>query len=925
MKNSVIAMKDIIKVFPFYITRICGGLIEEFNKLNLSDYTYYLNKTTEINENLIKIKENISVNLYKLIPKIKDYFFRNKLINIRRDVYNEREILSDEIVQITPYINKEIEKLLNEYVQNKNDSKYFEEQKNIFYLSKISGLRKRLIKLAKNPVFQKGILLSSSHFYKDLKGYINNKKTVDQRKIELTLIKYLSRMYFKTSPFSTFTNIALNKYCSNTDSLKLKSKYNTKNKPLKVKSYIYLNNYIFRYLKNLLEANSMIVKYIPLQLNKTITKNNSQYVFIANDRNREAVQKITATPALDYFNFLFTSNKQLTINNVKKIFKSNNPEKISNESIVSYIKQLLNYNFLEYNWEISELDPMWSDKLQNKLIQFSSILEIKELIDILYYINSSLQQYKSANAIRREAILEDIFLKIRNISRKLHHAGSLPEDELSSFSPKHKENTISHLSDKKASLNNIFTKKNETTFTFQPQNLIFEDTSVKLDNEIESKTVNDIISKLHLISKYSSMSNHLLNDHENMLYFFKKKYGLDSQIDVLKFYEDYSNKTTLTESKTKSGHYNSLSKSRNTLIEKKFQKIISVIKEEKQDFTNIISLHEKHLLLLKPDLSYSSIRKYKISLCAFLQLYKNKKNKQTAVLNGSSIGFGKMYSRFLYMFNPEITSLLRKWNTPEYPDVIFAENIDSSDLNVNMHPPLMKYKFETFPNDKNLNSSSQIAIKDLSVIFDKSMKKLQLIHKKSGKYLYFFDLGFQGPMGRSGLFKFINSFYTVHCIHPFPLISKINSYINKNNNIDIIPRIIYEDQIILQRKTWIVNKKILPYQQKTESNSDYFFRINRWRTENSIPKEIFIHINNNGDLTQDLTHKTDETIKKIGKDDYKPQYINFANPFLVDLFGKIINKVPNNLSFVEMLPNSNQLISINKQNRVTEFMVQWYY
>ena len=67
-----------------------------------------------------------------------------------------------------------------------------------------------------------------------------------------------------------------------------------------------------------------------------------------------------------------------------------------------------------------------------------------------------------------------------------------------------------------------------------------------------------------------------------------------------------------------------------------------------------------------------------------------------------------------------------------------------------------------------------------------------------------------------------------------------------------------------------------------------------------------------------------EQMKKLGRDDYKPQYISFRNPFLVKLFEKSLIKVPETLKLEEMLPASNQLVQIVNSRYVTEFVVQWY-
>ena len=63
--------------------------------------------------------------------------------------------------------------------------------------------------------------------------------------------------------------------------------------------------------------------------------------------------------------------------------------------------------------------------------------------------------------------------------------------------------------------------------------------------------------------------------------------------------------------------------------------------------------------------------------------------------------------------------------------------------------------------------------------------------------------------------------------------------------------------------------------------------------------------------------------KKIGRDDYKPQFLSFRNPILVRLFEKLVEKAPRTLTVSEMLPDTADLAAFGENHYVTEFVVQW--
>lgn len=125
----------------------------------------------------------------------------------------------------------------------------------------------------------------------------------------------------------------------------------------------------------------------------------------------------------------------------------------------------------------------------------------------------------------------------------------------------------------------------------------------------------------------------------------------------------------------------------------------------------------------------------------------------------------------------------------------------------------------------------------------------------------------------------------------------------------------------MQRKRWSVPVGKLPVQNQQESDASYFLRVNNWRKRHHIPDEVFVTVFS-GIFGQVADQKK---AGKIGPDDYKPQYIDFNNPLLVNLFSKLTRKVPFMMQVEEMLPRSEQMLKFGNQKFVTEHMVQWYH
>ncbi len=325
------------------------------------------------------------------------------------------------------------------------------------------------------------------------------------------------------------------------------------------------------------------------------------------------------------------------------------------------------------------------------------------------------------------------------------------------------------------------------------------------------------------------------------------------------------------------------------------------------------------------------------------------------VLNASLSGFGKMISRFMHIFEDGITEDVRSWNAATANGSILIEDCDASYFNANLHPPLMPHEIWMPGGHNTLPAEKQIPVTDLALRLASTGEHLELFHKTQNKTAYVFDLGFQGHGGRSQLFQLLEKFTRAEYLSYYPLLNAVSAatapkpaevkteetntaqanaeqanvaqvpaeQTKPQPRIRTRPRVIYEGQLVLQRKAWFVPKELLPLRTKQETDWQYFERLNSWRSEQGMPEEIFLFVNARENQNNQENVDTDAA-KRVTRDDYKPQYISFRNPFMVKLFDGLLSKVMSSLKIEEMLPNSEQMAEIAGKKYVTECVVQWY-
>jgi hypothetical protein len=280
---------------------------------------------------------------------------------------------------------------------------------------------------------------------------------------------------------------------------------------------------------------------------------------------------------------------------------------------------------------------------------------------------------------------------------------------------------------------------------------------------------------------------------------------------------------------------------------------------------------------------------------------------EKSVLNGISIGFGKQFARYIDLYDDEISNDFLENN--KNSDTILAELNDNSFFNGNLHPSLFEFSIST-PNTMKINDL-ELSIADL--IVKKIDHKWVLFHKKMNKRVIPIDFGIEHPSYRSPMYQLLNYFsYRV------PNFRIINENINSNlENKKQLPRIIVDNQLIIQRKTWFYEVKELPFLKKNETEIDYIERVQIWQNEQKLPKVVFVSIPRF--QPEDLEINTEA---KPQKDDYKPQMIDFQNPLLILLFSKIIQKVPSQMIIEEMLPSENEIFTIEEKKYILEVVIQ---
>ena len=329
------------------------------------------------------------------------------------------------------------------------------------------------------------------------------------------------------------------------------------------------------------------------------------------------------------------------------------------------------------------------------------------------------------------------------------------------------------------------------------------------------------------------------------------------------------------------------------------------------DFTSL-----SNYLGIKPDEINQS---YSLNSTGYLLQPFIKGNELMAYLHAGSIGYGRLWGRFLTGFPDLVTVALQKRNQTIQNDSILMELTDDSHNNASLHLPLTDAAFE-IPGGRFVSEEKfqKIGIEDIEIRWQENRQELEFWSIQYQRKIIPINLGLEAVQFRSPLLQILHSFSPsspsfANLINWIKL--PRHSILSKSF---ITPRLVFENRIVLKRKRWVISKVDLLSKNAGESDFEFYIRLNNWRDEIDLPRRAFLTIHDRS--FQKSIHE-DEI--EIQREWMKPQFIDFENPFMVRYFLNACKKVPYKLVIEEVLPNSSQLIKEREgRKRALEFGIE---
>jgi hypothetical protein len=880
-----------LTIFPYSLVRYPGLDYHLLDKWTFINYHETLAAHTLLKDNITELREAICDRLYELISLQTNDEQRQQLINLKRQIYNNKSISQDSLGFIQ---SNEVDNLLEKYIQwsdelsllIKNGAEGFDQQ--------LIDHRRYLQELTSNPVLQNGLLQSSPVVYQQLDDFRSADPVAFRQKeyrMEFSLLRYLTRIAFKTSPFSTFTYTGL---------MQLGDEAVTNRSDHQVKSSLKLNNTLFNYLISIAYHHPVINEQLIIKLNKTATIKNDKIHFLVNYNNVESFQILTATGLQLLILELFSDrHKKITLKELTTDLAIQ-VDGATDEAIKVYLLKLVSTGLLELSTNIAGIDPDWDTKLVSYL-QKNTIKQpaITLIIDLFDTLSSYKLQYVAANTRQRHVLLQQGEVKVNEVFGQLQSGAGLP---------------LRAADVSKPDAGQGFRVNQFTPYKFQAKHIFYEDCATDNIEILPAEEVGNIAAKVDMLLNALRPLDQMDVERGKMRDFFIGHYDTNNSIALIDFYQDYFLHVKKPEKQLQEDGKNTDDQTQNDWATSLEQKLGGLI-ENSGDEIAIPASFFKEL--------GAGVLSQQYAKGMFVQFFKKEVNgaeKAYGVVNAALPGMGKVNGRFLTLFDNEVTRQQVEFNNRLHEQYLKVELNDASSFNANIHPPLLSNEL-ALPGGNNIYPDDRhVHINDVTVRYNGVSRSLDLYYVDQP--VYAFDLCLESFYYRSNLYQMLLHFNTE--VRPTfkQFIKHIDTSFAKglpDQDAEILrlPRIVYDETVIIRRKSWRIKTAVIPVQKAPETNFEFYLRINQWRLDMDLPERSFVFLRRKTNF-----YNADD---KAGlTDDYKPQYISFSQPLLLEVLKKLLQRAGSYIHFEEMLPDPFISNDLTGSRQIKEYLIQWY-
>jgi len=725
-----------------FVCRVSGAPADGVDELRAQATLDRLARLHQVDAELARRREPLSQLLFHAIGAAgDDKPLRNRLITLKRELYNLRPGASarvtDEVLaslggdagQVRAFAA-----LLDERVA-------LEAAVRQAYTAETPELRARFRRLLDDADFRKGLMISSRALYGavDRWGQAAGEGKAElggkEEKTERGLLRYYTRMAMKATPFSTFCAILPGEFVEDGGGAGGEL-IRFHGDPRQKRSYVRINKFIYGLLYDHLRTRKPVRRALQVELNPTLREENGRLVYLTAIEAREVFQRLADNEVLELITSRFQGLGKPTLGDLIDALCADPQIEATPEEAEAYLDKLIEIGFLRFHTGIREQDSDWD-------LPFRALLDAidddhaRQSSQLLARLREVVEAYTDADIGERARMIEEMHTLLKDAIESMDVQQRLRRD--------------------------------------MP---FFEDATSPARAEVAlTPAVRRTFESWAEWVRVTSRVAWPRGEQATMRHFFDTFYPADGprRVPLLVFYEDFYREHFKAhvekEGKIRAGVQDDELKGYDAgnpfglefvkRLSEARDRVGELVRERWQAAPDAeeISLTAADVAEALQGVENTSAVCRSMGSFACLAPAEQPGGDPLLILGGGSYttGFGKYFSRFLYMLPDEVQEQVRRENASMTGELL-AEICGDAQFNANLHPPLLRWEI-SYPTGESGNAEEQIKSSDIFVEPDaEDPNLLRLVHGPTGQRVIPVDLGFLNPRMRPPLYQLVSRF-----------------------------------------------------------------------------------------------------------------------------------------------------------------------
>lgn len=920
-----------------FLCRIGGAPVERIHSLRDEPLWEFVSRLLRVEAKLELERHVISATLHKLIGATADDVQRRSMIRCRRNLFNLKRLSLDEVAAVRQATTPNDRERIEDFCALMDERGVLVRTLETAYADGLARVRTAFRHVTADHAFEAGLALSSESLCKNLDAYRSGRLSGASRvsQIERGLLRYFSRMAMKATPFSQFCVVVAGTvvapHSKDERGLRLEGDMGSR------RGAIRLNKKLFSVVWNYLRTRPEVKGRLLVELNSTLTCGDTHVRFLAARDGFEVFQTVRRNPAIDLLIDRLREKRGQSLASVARLLSESSEIECTLEESESYVTELAKVGLFAMKGVVRDQDPDWDVPLA-EFLEGLDDPEAQTVASMLREARVVAERISSPHLRTRAEELSRLSSLIREgvgaLGLRLFRDAGLP---------------------------------------------MLEDVTANARARLVlSPATKGALQELAQYLRFAKPMARPYREQATMRAYFDRKYPSGADVPLLQFYEDYyrdhlkDHLQRATPGFVPSGaNYdarNPFNVPRIDELDRRTAELRDLILSRWRASPGAEEIRVS-LATLDTGGSLDEADECEPAMVSLFCLVGEARGRGIVCAPGGmfNLGYGKYFSRFLYLADDALTKAVRTTNTADH-SITLAEIADDAGHNANFHPPLVDAEI-AYPLTE---SPSRAAALDVSALIVRrhpnAPNALVLVCKATEKRVIPLDLGFLNPRLRPPLYQLLRAFSPIAwfgCSLPSSLPAPASGA-SAPPRVSYRPRIVFENSVVLHRRAWVVPLECLP-KPSSKSDAEYFVQVNRWRATMGMPDEVFVRVvalpasrtaaapsepaatralaetvpevepprdlDENGpeDDAAHLPEPTSETPNRVPehrpsrvRNLAKPQYIDFRNPLFAQLFQRAAGPLQAaNIIVEERLLGDDALPSLGGERWVTELCLEF--